>query len=255
MLVLATQTGHALHQLLRIPHLDLLHADACLDLFATQAGWHRIGLVFDPDRAATPHTHTFAFQGLDATARQRPQVTHLHADLGGSTGIPQLHHRRHQLPILRSISKIPTATQQQRLLHRRFEMPMRRLHIAILMAAGWIGRFGLHAIVSQQGTVLGGKLFCLAVVMNRQSHAIGPVPLGHGAQRPQGVLQSRAQTGEILAQTQREVFPVRMGQHEVIGQVRPRDTGYRHLQFVHRREVGSRQSAWFMHLGEEYLLG
>jgi hypothetical protein len=34
MLVLATQTRHALHQLLSMPHLDLFHADTRLDLFA-----------------------------------------------------------------------------------------------------------------------------------------------------------------------------------------------------------------------------
>jgi hypothetical protein len=40
MFVLATQPFHALHQLLRVPHLDLRHADPRLDFFTAQPRRH-----------------------------------------------------------------------------------------------------------------------------------------------------------------------------------------------------------------------
>jgi hypothetical protein len=40
MLVLPTQPRHPLHQRVRVPDLDLLHADPCLDVFADQTRRH-----------------------------------------------------------------------------------------------------------------------------------------------------------------------------------------------------------------------
>ena len=91
--------------------------------------------------------------------------------------------------------------------------------------------------------------------MHGQGHPVGPMTLGHGPQRPQGILQTHAQARKILAQTERDVLPIRMGQHEVIEQVRKGQACYGHLQIVHRREVRSRQPTGGVLLREEHLLG
>jgi len=79
--------------------------------------------------------------------------------------------------------------------------------------------------------------------------------LGHGPQRPQGILQTHAQARKILAQTERDVLPIRMGQDEVIEQVRKRHPRNAHVQIVQRREIRSRQPTGGVFLREEHLLG
>jgi hypothetical protein len=124
-LVLAPQARHPLHQFLGIPHLDLLHADPRLDLRADQARRDGVGVVFHPDGAAAPHTHALALQRLQPLGRQRPQLRHLHRDLRRPAGIPLCLHGPYQVPIVGAAGKIAAATQQQRLLHRLLEMPVR----------------------------------------------------------------------------------------------------------------------------------
>jgi hypothetical protein len=98
-------------------------------------------------------------------------------------------------------------------------------------------------------------LLGVAVMVNRQRHAVGAMTLGHGTQGPQGVLQPGAEAGETLREAQRHVLPVRPGQHEVVQKVRKRLTLDRHAQIVHVREVRGAQPARFMHLAEEHFLG
>jgi len=90
--------------------------------------------------------------------------------------------------------------------------------------------------------------------MHRQGHAIRPMPLRHRAQRPQGVLQPRAQAHEILAKTQRHMLPVGIRQREVIQKMRQRHPRNGHLQVVQRREIRGRQPTRCMHLGEKQFL-
>jgi hypothetical protein len=147
MLVLATQACHPLHQVLGVPHLDLLHADPRLDLLADQTRRYRVGVVLHADGAAAPHAHALPLQRLQPLGRQRPQARHLQRDLRCPAGIAPCLHAQHQVPVFVSAAKIPAATQQQRLLHRLLEMPMRRLHVPILMTTGGVGRLGLHAVM------------------------------------------------------------------------------------------------------------
>lgn len=108
-LVLATQARHPLYQVLGMPNLDLVQADARLDFFATQPRRHRIGIVVDANRATTPYPHPQAFQALQTARGQRSQVCHLHADFGGPTGIALLHHAQHEGLVLCTLWKISAA--------------------------------------------------------------------------------------------------------------------------------------------------
>jgi hypothetical protein len=95
-------------------------------------------------------------------------------------------------------------------------------------------------------------LLRLAVVVHRQRQPIGPMPLGYAAQGPQGVLQPGAEASEVLPETKRDVLPVRIGQHEVIHQVRQRHPRDGHLQIIHDGEVRSRQATRRVFLCEEH---
>lgn len=83
---------------------------------------------------------------------------------------------------------------------------MRRFDVTILMATCRIGCLGLHAIMSQQRPVLGRESLRLPFVMDRQTHPVRAVTLGHRPQRPPCILQARAQAGEALAETERDML-------------------------------------------------
>jgi hypothetical protein len=109
-LVLATQARQPLHQLLGIPDLDLFRADPRLDLFANQARGHRIGVVLDPDGAATPHPHPQPFQRLQTFPRQRLQVRPLQRQRRGPTRIALLLYLTQQLRVRLAAAKVPAAS-------------------------------------------------------------------------------------------------------------------------------------------------
>jgi hypothetical protein len=132
---------------------------------------------------------------------------------------------------------------------------MALLAIAVLVAAVGVSGFGRHAVVTHQGLILRRVLLRVAVVMHRQRHAVGAVPFGRCTQFPQSILQSLTQAGEALREAQRRVFPVRMGQHKVVQQVRKRLPLNGDVQVVHVREVRGPQPARFMHLTEIHFLG
>jgi len=147
MLVPAPQARHPLHHFLGIPDLDGLHTNPCLNLLADQTRRHRVGVVFHADGAPPPHTHALPLQAVEPACRQRPQACHFVGDLRRPARIPLPLHGQHQLPIVVPAGEIAAATQQQGLRHRLLEMPMRRLHIPILMPAGGVGGLGLHTVM------------------------------------------------------------------------------------------------------------
>jgi hypothetical protein len=125
MLVFATQTRHPLDQLLAIPYLDLLHPDPGLDLLADQPRRHRIRILLHANGTAPLDTDTLAATRFQTFSRQRTQQCHLLTQLRHAAGIALGHHALHQVPVLIPTGKVPTATQQQSLIHRRLEMTMR----------------------------------------------------------------------------------------------------------------------------------
>jgi hypothetical protein len=164
-------------------------------------------------------------------------------------------HRLQELCVLLTAGKVAAATQQQGLLDRFLETPMSLFAIAVLVATRGVGCLRHQAIMSQQGLVIPREHFRVAIRMHRQRHAVGPMSLRHASQGPQGVLQSFAQTGKTLRETDRHMLPVRVGQHEVIHHVVKALPLDGHREVVHVREVRRAQSARLMHLREEHLLG
>jgi hypothetical protein len=79
--------------------------------------------------------------------------------------------------------------------------------------------------------------------------------LGSAAQLGQGVLQTVAEALEALGEADAAGLPVRVGQHEVVDQVRQRLAVDGHLQAGRVREVGGAQVAGLVDLAEEDLLG
>jgi hypothetical protein len=149
MLPLATQPFHLLHPLARIPHRYRLGADPRLHLLADQTRRYRVHVRFHPDRAATTDPNPHAFLRLQTRRRQGTQLAQLLTHRLATTRVTLRHHRQHELPVRFPAREVAAATQHQRLVQRLLETPMALLAVAVLVAAGRVGRLGHQAIVVQ----------------------------------------------------------------------------------------------------------
>jgi hypothetical protein len=90
-LVLSAQPGHALHQGVGVPHLDLLDADPHFDDLTDEPGRHRVAVVLHLERTAVPYPQPPAFLRLQALCRQSTQGRQL-GHQGRLTPAVALHH-------------------------------------------------------------------------------------------------------------------------------------------------------------------
>jgi hypothetical protein len=255
MLVVATQPWRRHLELLRVPHLDRLGPHTRLHPFPLQARRDRVNVVLHLDGASLAHLHPQPHQSLQAPSRQGTEPWPFFLLPCLVPHVAPLLHRLQERRVLLTAAKIAAVTQQQRLFDRFLKAPMSLFAIAVLMATRGVGCLRHQAIMSHQRLVIPCEHFRVSVWMHRQRHAIGSMSLGHASQVPQGVLQSFAQTGKTLRETDRHMFPIRVGQHEVIQHVVKALPLDGHLKVVHVREVRRAQSARLMHLREEHLFG
>jgi hypothetical protein len=201
MVRLTTQPLHRLHQRFPVPHLDPLGADPRFHPLTSQPRRHRVSVLLHLDRAALAHPHPLALQRLQPPRRQRTQPRLLLLKLLGPARIPPGLQHTHELPVFFATAKVSAAAQQQFLFQGLLETPMALLAIAVLVAAVGVRGFGRHAVVAHQGLILRRVFLRVAVVMHRQRHAVGAVPLGCRAQFPQRCSQSlSARRSRIPAQ-------------------------------------------------------
>jgi hypothetical protein len=251
----ATQTRQALDQALGVPDLDVVGVQTGLDPFPDQPAGHRVGIAADVDGAATIHPHRDALAGVEALPRQRPQQGQILGEPRLPTSIPM----REQLPqerlIRRPAGEVPAAAQHQGLVQRPLELPVALLHVAVLMRLRRVDRLALQAVVSQQRLITPLKGRSIAAGRNGGRQGIGAMHTRNAAQLGQGALQTVAEALEALGEADAAGLPVRVGQHEVVDQVRERLAVDGHLQAGRVCEIGSAQVAGLVDLAEEHLLG
>jgi hypothetical protein len=252
---LATQPLHRLHPHARVPHLDLFRADTRFHPLSPQPRRHRVRVLLHLDRAALADPRRLTLKCFQPPRGQGTQPRLLLPKLLGPAPVPLGHQHAQQLPVLLPTGEFPAATHQQFLLHRFLETPMALLAVAVLVPAISIRGLRRHLVVTQQRLIPGRVPLGVPVVVNGQRHAVGAVTLGHGAQFPNGVLQPLAQAGEALREAQRHVLPIRIGEHEVVHQVRKRLALDGNAQAIHVREVRRAQPTRLMHLAEKDFLG
>src|SRR5215470_8220050 len=136
-------------------------------------------------------------------------------------------------------------------------MTMRTLDRTVLMrdaavVAGW-----LHTVVAHELLIAPGDVLLLATrkVAERRRKAVAAVLFGHGAERPQSVLQPLGERNEAFpAEDHVSVLPAAIGQAEVIEQVIERLAGYADAEITHAGEVGQPQPPGHLLLGEDHVL-
>jgi hypothetical protein len=254
MLAPTAQPGQAFDQALGIPDLEVLRVQPGLDPFADQPAGHRVGVAADVDGAATIHAHVQALAGVEALCRQGPQQRQFLDE----PPLPALITLNEQLPHKRLVGgpavKVPAAAQHQGLVQCPFELAVALLDIAVLMGLRRVDRLALQAIVPQQCLVTLLKGRAVTAGRDRGRQRIGPMHPRNTAQFGQGVLQPVAEALEALGKADGAALPVRVGQHEMVNQVRKRLTADGDLQARRVREVGGTQPARLMHLLEKDLL-
>lgn len=188
LLATATQTRQLLHTLLPVPHLQVLRVDAHLDLLADESAVHRIDVVLYPDQAAARDRHAQTLAAFQASRRQRPQHRPFFGKTSLPLAIPLPCYFLQEARVLRAAGKIPAAAQQQRLLHRVLEMPMRRFHIAIFMRCADVDPLAHEAVMAQQSLIAPGEILIVREIVDRAAHAVATMALRHTPQLPQGLL-------------------------------------------------------------------
>jgi hypothetical protein len=236
-LLLATQARQPLAAALAVPHFQVLGVDPNIDALAPEPAVHRVEFALHANQAAFRHRHRHALATLLAALRQRSQQGPLLLQTLLPARVPPLRHLPQQGQVLRPAGEIPTATQQQCLLHRLLQVPMRRFRVAVLVTRRRVRLLHHQAVMPRQLLVTSRELTLVRQVVHRRAQPIAAMPLGQAAQLPQRILQALAQTLETLREADRHRLPVRVGQHEVIHQVVERLTADGHAQLVHRCEV------------------
>ena len=248
--IAAHQPRQRVNVLVRVPDLNAVGKEPGFDLLVDQSTVHRIDVAVNMNQAA----------GVDATgqlqARRQPrlgQVFERRNLLGEailSTRVPRRHNLLQELHVLVAAGELAAAAEQQCLIDRRLEVPVRRLRIAVLVRLPGVDSLARHTVVCQQIAIACLKLARRREVVHRRSQGIAAVPSWHAAQFPEGVLQAVGERLERLRCTQRHGLPVRVGEHEVVHHVIETLAGDRDVQRAHVREVGGREIAGVVDLAE-----
>jgi hypothetical protein len=207
----------------------MFHVNPHLDPLADQSAVHRIAVVLHVNDAAARHGHSQTLARLQPARRQWPQHRLLLDQPFRARQIALPADLVQERFVLAAVGKVPASPQQQRLRHRVFEMPMRRLGVAVFVGLPRLDLLSHQAIMLQQPLVTLREVTPLRQIIHGVAQAIAAVPLGHAAQLRESILQPHAQALEALGETERHRFPVRIGQHEVIDQVSERLPGNGHV--------------------------
>jgi hypothetical protein len=253
--VTAPQTRQTLHQVLRVPHLQLLRVQPHLDALTDQPARHRVVVPLDVDQAAAVHLDPLPTARWQTPRRQGTQ----HGQLLGQPRTPARIELLQQLPqklgIGRAVREIPAATQHQGLVQRLLETPVPLLDVAILVGLPRLDLLANESVMGQQRLITLRELLGVRGVLHGQAHAIGAVPQRYAAQFRQGVLQAFTEALKALREADRGRFPVRISQHKVVDQVVEVLSLERHAQAAQVREVRGAQAARLVDLSEENFLG
>jgi hypothetical protein len=149
MLVTPDQARQRVHVRARVPDFHALSMQPGFNLLAHQTAMHRVRVAVNVDQAAAVHAHRHAQATVQALRRQVSQD-------GEFRGLPRLarriargHHFLKKAAILSAAAKIAAATQQQRLIDGRFEMPVGRFAVTVLVRLPNIDPFAGQTIVFQ----------------------------------------------------------------------------------------------------------
>jgi hypothetical protein len=185
----ADQSGEGVDVFVRVPDLDPVGEQPGLDPLADQPAVHRVGVAVNVNQTAGIDPAS------DLQARRQPglgQPFERRDFLGEPvrpTGVADGHDLPQERPILVPAGEVAAAAKPQRLVDGRFEVPVRRFRVAVLVRLSGVGPLACHAVMGQQIAVPGLELPRRRQVVHRRTQGVAAVPPRHPAQLPERVLQ------------------------------------------------------------------
>lgn len=151
----------------------------------------------------------------------------------GQTLLPAPVPLRQQLPhedrVRRAAGEVAAAPQQQRLAQRTLEPVVALLRVTVLVRLAGLDRLAPQPVMPQQRLIARGELFRVRHLLHGSTEPVGAVFGRHAPQFLQGILQPFPQALEALGEAERATLPIRVGEHEVVDQVREADPGDGHV--------------------------
>lgn len=251
----AGQPRHGLHQVARAPDLDCFRVDHHLDAVSDQTAGNRIGVLHHLDRAAAVNLDAAqAAHVIEPRGRQVGEHLLFRGELVAPGRVTRVEALLQERFVLASAGEITAATQQERLLHVRLQMSVRRFDVAVFMRLADVDLLRLDAVMLHQLGVAAAELALFRQVVHRRAETIRAMFSRHAPHRPEGVLQSAAERFERFTLADRHALPIRVGQRAVKQQMVETLTRDRHAQRVHVGKVRSQQIARPMDLRKHHFL-
>ncbi len=197
-LVAPTLPRQPFHQLLRVPHFQVLDVHTHFHVLANQPARHRVAIPLHVNLTARVHLRAHTLARFQTPRWQRLHLGQFLRQTLAPIGIELIHKLPQKFLVFLPTRKVSAATQHQCLIDRFLETTMPLLHVAVLVAMPRLDLFASHLVVIHQPLVTLRELLLVRRVVHRQAHPIGAMPLGRRAQLPQRVLETFAQALEAL---------------------------------------------------------
>lgn len=157
MLAPSTQPWQRLHPLLGVPDLQMFRVQPDVDLFADQPAGDGVGVLLDVNQAPRIHARWQSVIALQPPFGQRTQHGLLLLEPRTAPGVAPRANLGEEGGVGRPVRKIAAAAQQQRLVHRHLEVPVRRLAVAVLVRTTRVRLGSGQPVVFQQPRITGVK--------------------------------------------------------------------------------------------------
>lgn len=251
-LACTNQPRHSLDQHPAVPDLDEVGIDQHVDLVPDQSTGNGIGVPLDLNRTAAVDLDAADLRPVvQPGGWQLPEHFLFPFEPRRPCPIPLVQQLFEKALVLFASGEVPAASKQQGLFNVPLQVAMGRFHIAVLVGLASVDPLRIDPIVLGQVAVPGMELAIFREIVDRRAQAVAAMLARHPAQLPQGPLQTAAEGLEGLGKTNRNGFPIGIGEREVVEQVIERLPPDRDPQRVHVREVRCGQGAGSVDLGKD----
>lgn len=186
--VAADQSRHRIHELIRVPDLDAIGVQPGFHGVANEPTVHRIDAAMKVNQTAGVDAATHLQATVESKIGQGAERGQLFVEAITAASVAGLHHFLQKHCVLIAAGEVATTTHEQCLIDGRFEMPVRRLRIAVLVGLPDIDPLAGHAVVRQQIPIARLKLSRRRQVVHRRRQAVGAMSPRYAAEFPKCVL-------------------------------------------------------------------
>jgi len=255
-MLVAERSGRASHQAAPVQQVHPLEPDPAGQLLADVGTRHRVGMTVDRDQAARGHgPHQLHAVGQTAT-REGSQTPFLPCP-GLLTGrVPAVQYPVQELHVLLLGVEVAAAAEPQGCVQLNQQVPVRRLHGAVLVRASDVDRAGAQPVVVQKTTErrVERSLFTGTNPVRHAAAVVHLQPGRHATGTVQRLTKRRLQAQEVLRAADCRPLPLREREDRVTQQVRERKAADRDAQFLGARPVDLQPPARMVDLLKEHLL-